>query len=383
MSEIGGAQKVVYDVISSLDKDNYDITLITCPNGELIDWINKLNYTRNFKIKVITLDNIVRKISPLKDLKVLLRLFSIIRKERFDVTHFHSSKMGIIGRISAWLANCPNILFTVHSWGINEYQNPIKRILFGFLEKFTYSISDKVICVSKFVQDKGIYNNWIDNRKSLVIHNGIDDCSSTESNIRIKLKVPDDTCLVCTIMRLREPKMPMFTIKVVSELANRGYNVKLLIIGDGPLRSECEALISEFNLEDKVFLLGTCHNARNILSATNIFTLFSKWEGLPLSIIEAMYAGKPVISNDVGGISELITHEINGFLINDFDINKTADYLEVLLKDNTLLKDMGLLNMSKGKERFSLDKMVKEYDNLYKSIVNERVTSDKYLLGSE
>ena len=97
LSEMGGAQKVVYDIIKSLPERVYEITLVTYPCGELIEWVKNLNKERDSnKVKIITLYSLRREISPLNDLKTLLSLYKIIKLGNYDITHFHSSKMGIV-----------------------------------------------------------------------------------------------------------------------------------------------------------------------------------------------------------------------------------------------------------------------------------------------
>ena len=136
LSEMGGAQKVVYDLISSLPEDRYDITLATYPGGELIQWIKDLETQGGKRVRIIGIPQLRREISPFYDISTFCKLYGLMKKERYDIAHFHSSKMGILGRLAAFMAGVPKIYFTVHGWGINEHQPDGCRRYWGLLKRW-------------------------------------------------------------------------------------------------------------------------------------------------------------------------------------------------------------------------------------------------------
>lgn len=359
LSEMGGAQKVVYDIISSLPLDKYDVTLVTYPGGELIDWLSP------YDIEIVTISEIRREISPYHDIVTFFKLYSIMRRGNFHIAHFHSSKMGILGRCAAWAAGVPKNYFTVHGWGINEYQPQWVQRALGSAEKIAGKMCTKCIFVSQYHKRIGIKRGWVDENKASVIYNGIDDRPVTVGRLRGELSIDEETPIIGTIMRLREPKQPEFTIRIYDELIKRGLKPHLVIIGDGPQMDECVELIAELGIEKGVHLLGTREDARILLNDFNIFTLFSKWEGLPISIIEAMFAGKPIVSSSVGGIPELLSHKDTGYLIEGFDIKEVADYIQVLLEDNGLKASMGKKAFEMATSLFRKEEMTKAYERLY------------------
>lgn len=359
LSEMGGAQKVVYDIISSLPLDRYDITLVTYPGGELIDWLAP------YEIDVITIPEIRREISPYNDIVTFFKLYFIMKSGNFHIAHFHSSKMGILGRCAAWVAGVPKNYFTVHGWGINEYQPLWLQRVLGSAEWLAGKMCTKCIFVSEHHKRIGIEKGWIDENKASVIYNGIDDKPDIVGRLREELGVDKKIPIIGTIMRLREPKQPAFTIQVYDELIKRGLRAELVIIGDGPQREECIELIAELGIERGVHLLGTRGDARILLNDFDIFTLFSRWEGLPISIIEAMFAGKPIVSSSVGGIPELLIHEETGYLIESFDIKEVADYIQTLLEDDELRISMGKKAFKTAISLFGKEEMSKAYERLY------------------
>lgn len=365
LSEMGGAQKVVFDIIESLPQNLYKITLVTYPGGELIQWVKDLNKQRIEKIQIITIASLRREISPWYDLKTLLNLYMVIKRGGYDIVHFHSSKMGILGRWAAWMAKTPKILFTVHGWGINEYQPWFLQKILGFVERITGRLSHHIICVSKQHQKIGIQNKWINPQKTSVIYNGLSLSPDTKEKLRRELKIDEDIIIIGTIMRLRAPKDPLFTIQVFNELKQHNFKIKLVIIGEGPLRANSEKLIEQLDLNRDVYLLGTRMDARELLNDIDIFTLFTKWEGLPLVIMEAMFAGNPIVASNVGGISELIVDGEIGYLLDNFDVNKAVKIINNLLENKETMNALGERGQRIAYRHFTKRRMIKEYQRIY------------------
>jgi glycosyltransferase involved in cell wall biosynthesis len=373
LSEMGGAQKVVFDIIESLPQEFYKITLVTYPGGELIQWVKDLNKQSKEKIQIIPLDSLRREISPWYDLKTLFLLYRVIKKGKYDITHFHSSKMGILGRWAAWMAKTPKILFTVHGWGINEYQPWFLQKILGFIERITGRVCNHIICVSKQHQDIGIQNKWINPQKTSVVYNGLSLPPDTKEKLRRELKIDKDITIIGTIMRLRDPKDPLFTIRVFYRLKKYDFKMKLVIIGEGPLRSNSEKLIEELDLRQDVYLMGTRMDARELLNDIDIFTLFTKWEGLPLVLMEAMFGGKPIVASNVGGISELIADGEIGYLLDDLDVNKAVKIINNLLENKETMKTLGEKGQKIAYRFFTKERMIKEYQRIYEGVYYEQL----------
>lgn len=365
LSSIGGAQKVLYDILSSLPEDKYDISLVTSINGKLTDWINKLNIKRTYKIKIVTISNIKREISPVNDILALLKLYNFIKKQRFDIVHCHSSKMCILGTLAAFFARVPKMFITVHGWGINKNMSKITQKLLGKVQKWVGKLCTRIVCVSNSSMEIGIKNNWIKNHNSCVIYNGCIDYSGNIGKLRTELNLDFYTPIIGTVMRLDKPKDPLFNIMVLDELKKRGYKVKLVIIGDGPLKKKCEDICYNLGLNSDVFLMGYRDDVRDLIIDFNIFTLFSESEALPVSIIEAMMASKPVVASNVGGIPELISNGENGYLLDELSIQKASDTLAKLLLNPYEVVNLGVNSKKIALKKFNIINMVSEYEKIY------------------
>lgn len=365
LSEMGGAQKVVYDLISSLPAI-YDITLVAFPGGELIQWVEDLEYLKGISVRVIGITQMKREISPFNDIVALFKLYRLMKKGNYDIAHFHSSKMGILGRLAAKMARVPKVYFTVHGWGINEHQPKWIQSVLGFAERLAGNWCTMAMCVSKHHMDVGIKMKWLKPDKTCVIYNGIDIAPILSGGLRNELNVGEDVPLIGTIMRLRKPKQPVYTIEAFNKVLKMGYNAKLIIVGDGPMYKDCKLAIKEHMLEDSVYMLGTRADARELMNDMDIITMFSKWEGLPITIIEAMFAGKPIVASCVGGIPEIIDNGINGFMIDGFDVHEGAEHICNLLEHKDLGFKMGKNGKQKAEKGFTKKRMVKDYERVYR-----------------
>ncbi|MDV3427634.1 MAG: glycosyltransferase [Bacillota bacterium] len=365
LSQTGGAQSVLYQLIKNLKEDNYEISLVTSPNGDLIDIINDLNKSRVNKINLITIKNLKREISPLNDFITLIRLIKIIKKGCYEIVHLHSSKMGVLGSIAAKICRVPKIIFTVHGFGITKQDSYIKRKLIGFITRLSNSLCSKVVCVSNKTRLDGMENKWIQKDNSTVIYNGTSNYIPNKITLRDRLNISPYSFIIGTVMRLEEPKNPFFTIKLVSQLIKKGYAVKLVIIGDGPLMEPSIKLAKDLNIESSVYFLGKRDDARNLIEGFDIFTLFSKSEALPMSIIEAMFAAKPIIASNVGGIGELVTPFKNGFLISDESMEEAEKAIEFLLNSPAFIYRYGYQSYYLARDMFTSEKMTESYVKLY------------------
>ena len=366
LSEVGGSQKVVYSILSGLPETDYEITLVTSPGGELLDWVSQLNLNRENKIQVITLDCIRRDISPICDLLTFSRLVALMKGEKYDVAHFHNSKMGTLGRIAAKLCGVPKILYTMHGLNLNKNNTGRMYPVLSLIEKMIARFTTKVIFVSKHDMEAGIRNGWATEENACLIYNGMPEPDAPE---RLKRQSSEQPPVIAFVARLAEPKQPEFMIQVSAKLLSSGYEHRLWIIGDGPKTEECKNLIHSLGVEDKISLLGKCDNVPTLLSQADIFCLFSKSEGLPISVLEAMQAGLPVIASDVGGMPELVEHEGTGYLVHGFNEDLTVGYLKELIYDMEKSAEMGGQARMAAACKFSLEGMVSRYRELYQSAI--------------
>lgn len=371
LSETGGAQKVVYHLTSGLNPDQFDITVACAPGGELVDWLEDLPH-----IKVVELNLLKRQISPLNDLLCLFRLYRLIRTGGYDIVHCHSSKAGILGRLAARIAGARQIYFTVHGWGIDEGQPLPARFVYTLAERLAGAVSTGVICVSLHDREKGLALRLVAPERLAVIYNGIpdewggDQCLGGAGELRAKLGLGPGDILIGTVMRLAAPKNPLMFLEAAERLLNSNLSgIYLAVVGDGPLRTLCERYIAEHGLAGRVFLLGTRENAARLVGEFDVFTLFSDHEGLPLTVIEAMLAGVPVVASNVGGVREMVVHGETGYLVDGCEVDSAVSFIEELVMYPVARGRMGAAGRKRAVQMFNLENMIKGYLDLYCELI--------------
>ena len=366
LSEMGGAQKVVAELLQALAELPAEITVVTSPGGELLNWIAALNRRAALPIRVVELPSLCREVDPGRDLTTLCRLWTLCRTGRYDVAHFHSSKMGVLGPPAAKLAGIGRIIFTVHGWGIGEAQSRLLRIGLGMLVRLTTRLCTAVACVSEATRDRGLRNRWLEPWKARVVYNGLADPPAGRGKLRRELAVGAGVPIIGTIARLVEQKEPLAAIEIARRLREQGREFRMVLIGDGPLRERCREEIRRCRLESAVVLLGSREDARELLNDFDVFILLSQWEALPLAVIEAMLAGKPVIASRVGGLPELVQHGANGYLVPQRQLDVATAYLAELLDHPEVRAGMGRLGRQRARRQFTNRRMVAEYGRLYR-----------------
>ena len=364
LSELGGAQKILFYLASGLPKDNFEVTVACSPGGELVKWLKELG-----TVKIVELPQLRRSVSLLHDLIALWKLSRLMAGSGFDIVHCHSSKAGILGRAAAFLAGIKKKIFTVHGWGITPEQSRLRQFFYTAAEKAAAVISTNLVCVSKADYNWGVKKR-IAPSKLAVIYNGVPLHGCLKTGIlRAELGLGADDLLVGTVCRLSAQKNPLYFLELASDLLSLNSSVKIffVLIGDGPLRNQCEDYINLNCLQKHIFLLGSRENAASLMGDFDVFCLFSLWEGLPLTIIEAMLNKLPVLANIIGGIPELVADGETGFLVDPGDKKQALKKLIRLLEDPELRKQLGISGHNKAKSNFSLARMVQDYKLLYNS----------------
>lgn len=333
----GGADKYVYDLATGVKNSGHDVSVA---GGEvsLGDLADKL---KTQTINVLPLKNLVREINPIKDLLCIGEIKRLIEMEKPDVVHLNSSKAGVIGSIAAKLSkHKTKIIYTCHGWVFNESLNPLIRIIYLGLEKFTGSFKDKIICISEPDRRSAIKYRITKSEKLVTIYNGIDlnlmsflekDCARQE------LGLPADRIIIGNIANFFKTKGLEFLIEAADMLINKQrQDIIFAIIGDGELRPQLEEQIKNKNLSSSFLLLGKKQSAAKYLKAFDVYVSSSVKEGVPYSILEAMAAGLPIIATAVGGVPEVIKNEANGLLIDAENPLAISKKINLLLTDNSL-----------------------------------------------
>lgn len=340
----GGTFNFLVDLTSELSNEEHIVIYGT----------NRENTPKNFKdlfnknVKFIKWKTAQREMKPLKDIKALWELYTILKKiDGIDIIHLHSSKAGFLGRIVSFLLGKSNrTIYTPHAISFLRLDvSSQKRKIFIWMEKFASFFGGKIVACSQSekeaIEEQGIKNVTF-------INNGI-------KPLQIEKKVnTSNKIIIISVGRLSIQKNPKLFNDIALEFIDNP-NIQFIWCGDGELKSEltssnikCTGWIERKTLE-------------NYLANADIYLSTSLWEGLPLSVLEAMSIGLPVILSDCVGNRDLV--ENNGFLYNNkLEVNT---YINILLKNKKIIKEQGINSKKIVKKSFNIEDMVQSYLNIY------------------
>ncbi|MFO0743490.1 MAG: glycosyltransferase family 4 protein [Candidatus Paceibacterota bacterium] len=352
-SNWGGAQKYVFDLALAMKNKNNDVSVAFGGNGILSERLKTLN------IKTIEIENLGRDVDILKEFSVFKDLYKIFKKEKPDLVHLNSSKIGALGALVGRLAGIKKIVYTAHGFPFREERPFWQILLIKFISWLTIIFSHETICVSQ--KDFDDVKDWpFVSDKLKVIHNGI------EIKDFIKKEEAEDFVRIVSIGELHKNKGFEYAIKAINILKDRIQNFKYTILSfGGEEENNLKSLIRDLHLENFVEIDINKNNHSEMLKDFDIYFMPSVKEGLPYVLLEAGTHFLPVVASDTGGVNEIIENNKNGFLFLSKDINAFALGLEKLIRDKDLRKVFAQENCKVIIEKFDILKMIENTNSLY------------------
>lgn len=362
---IGGVGVYVTTLASALKKRGHAVRVMSS-GGSLAECLKEEGIQHN-DIDIDTKSEL----SP-KVFKAIHRLKEDFKKDRPDIIHSHTR---ITQVMSFFLSKGLNIPYVTTCHGF--FRPHFTRRIFGCWGDLTIAISDAV-------KDHLVKDFKVDKQNVKVVYNGIDiekfsqgysDAQKDET--KKALGLAKDDLVIGIIARLSDVKGHAYLIEAVNIILKKGLDVKLLIVGDGPMKERLVALGSKLSISDKLIFKDSYLNTRIPLSVMDVFVMPSVQEGLGLAILEAAGMARPIVATDVGGISAIVKNKITGLLVPPKDPNSLADTLFVLLKDETLRKDLGKNAQEFVIKNFSLETMSKNIEEVYQQAIAKRIDNDR------
>lgn len=367
MLEMGGAQGNTLFTVAHLDREKFEVGLIAGPGGIQDDSARKI---KNLKLEFVP--TLVRPISPIKDFLCLLDLIKILKREKPDIIHTHSSKAGILGRIAAILASVPVTIHSIHGFGFNPYQKFFVRWLFVFLEIIIAKFTDVLVAVSQENIEQGLRLGMGRREQYVLIRSGVDiqkihssARAADLSALRKNLGIPDGAKIVLSAGPFKIQKDPVAFVEVAGKVLKDVPQAVFIWSGDGELRPQVEEKIRTLGIGASVKLLGWRKDIPEFMALCDVFVLTSLWEGLPRSCVEALIVGKPVVAYAVDGVPEIVKDQENGYLIKPGDRGGFAAKVAMLLKDPGLSRRLSAAAVKSIDDSFDIRGMVKSQESLY------------------
>ncbi|MDH1262594.1 glycosyltransferase family 4 protein [Pseudomonas sp. GD03944] len=351
---MGGASVHLLDLAAGLQSRGYDITILVGGQGVF------LQHARDRSLKCISLKHMIREIDLLVDVKAIFELHGVLKRLKPDLVHLHSSKAGIIGRLSAIGLTAPCI-FTAHGWAFTEGVSPRRRFLYRVIERLIAPLAKRIITVSDYDRSLALAERVAPSSQLAVVHNGMPD---VPAEIRAQRAATGDVVRFVMVARFEAPKDQAALLRAFASISPVRWHLEL--IGDGPQMQAAIDLAANLGFADNVTFSGACTDVSARLSTSDVFVLISHWEGLPLTILEAMRAGLPVIASDVGGVSEAVLEGNTGYLVKRDSTALLVERLELLLADAGIRRRMGEAGRHRYESEFTfslmLDKTIAVYE---------------------
>ena len=358
---VGGPAVLVADLMRSIDSRKFEQVLVTgyCDENES-DYLDEVATD----IKAARIMGLGRSVSAIKDLHAFIGLIREIKKFDPDVIHTHTAKAGVLGRLAGLIAKpSAKRVHTYHGHLLHGYFGVGKTGVVVVIEKILSWISQALISIGTNVMNDLLKVSIGRAEKFHVIFPGLQDLDVVpKAQARQELGLDPDKLYVVFVGRLTQIKRPDRLVEIAAELKKVYPNVHLLVAGAGELfdvtKSEAESQ------ELPMTFYGWRNDIARILCASDIAILCSDNEGIPLTLIQAAQAGLPIVSTDVGSVSDIVKHGISGTLVG-CSSTELAQGLKVLIQDQGLRDSFGLAGKKRANEYFSSYSMVAAHEVLY------------------
>jgi glycosyltransferase involved in cell wall biosynthesis len=354
---IGGAQTHVLSISKLLQKDGHEVmVLVGGEEGPFTELLKAEGISHCFS------KYLKRAISPLKDLLAVYELGRLIKSYKPDIITLHSSKASIIGRLCKVYTDIP-VVITVHGWAFTTGVNKTEALVYRFIEKLLGNVANKIIVVSEYDRALALRNSIVPESKLITIHNGIP-VNKAEPSLKT---IEKSTIDLVMIARFDSQKDHYTLLRACKDISG----ITLHLLGDGPGYESVRLFANDLGISDKVKFWGYTKDVNQALEIADIFLLISNWEGFPISTLEAMNYGLPVVVSDVGGAAEAIVVNETGFLIPRGSVAVLREKLLTLLADKDLRVRMGKNSRERLKENFSDEIMYRKTYGVYEEILKE------------
>jgi glycosyltransferase involved in cell wall biosynthesis len=352
---IGGAQVHVRDMARAVREAGHQASVMTSGSGPFVDDL------RTQGTPVLLMEHLSMPIAPVRDYRAYREIQRALTGLRPDLIAAHSSKAGTLARLAGRSLRIP-VVFTAHGWAFTPGVPDSHAALYRRVERLVGPLASRIITVSEFDRRLALEARIAPPGRIVTVHNGIPD---TDTAPRADpTRSPPRLVMVARFMAQKDHRT---LFQALANLTGHPWEVDL--IGDGPLMEAMRQLAASLGLSGRVRFLGQRMDVGAILAESQAFLLISNWEGFPLSILEAMRSGLPVIASAVGGVEEAVQDGETGFLVPRGDPAALAERLTRLLVDPDLRGRLGAHGRRRFETSFTLDHSVQRTLAVYRSVL--------------
>lgn len=373
---IGGPAIHVVNLTAHLDRARYESLLVTGTEnpgeGTMID------YALAHGVEPVVVPEIVGEASfRRRDMVALRKVYRLIRDFRPHIVHTHTAKAGFVGRVAARLAGVPVVVHTYHGHVLHGYYSPLKTWLLRKMEWALAYLSDRLVAVSEHVKQDLVRYGVARAEKIAVVPLGFElqpflEARVWKGHFRRELGLGESARLVGIVGRIFPIKNHRLFLEAAARLARQDPLVHFVVVGDGILRPEMEQFAAEIGIRDRVHFTGWRRDLPRIYADLDVLVISSNNEGTPVSAIEAMAAGVPVVATRVGGLPDVVQEGVTGYLVPPRDPDALAGAIAAVLQDPERAARMGEAGRAVAQERYSLERLVADMDALYQQLLRAK-----------
>ncbi len=360
-SAYGGGTEMIHAIVTSLLRAGYFVTLVA----------SDAKTQRKFAelgIEIISIPQMRRTLNPISDVISLVKLIRLIRVGNYDVVHTHTSKAGLLGRFAAWVTGVPVIIHHVHGFAFHEFSGRFTGWLYRGLERVAAHWCHSIISVNNEDREDALRLGIGRSGQIVTIENGVH-CdrfvrSTGGSRIRRELGINDNDYLVGFVGRLFAQKDPATFLRAAKIISLKKPNVHFALAGEGPDMEQMQQYAHDLCIPNLHFL-GFRHDIPEFLAALDLFVLTSLWEGLPISVLEAMAAGKSIVATNIKGTRELLIDGKTGLLVPPGDPVATAHAITEMYECPQLARRCGESALERAVKCYTEERMQQRILRLY------------------
>jgi lipopolysaccharide/colanic/teichoic acid biosynthesis glycosyltransferase len=312
-----------------------------------------------------------------RDLKALIALYRLMRRERPQIVHTHAAKPGVLGRVAARLAGVPVVVHTFHGHILHGYHGPLMSWLLRRMEWMLARLSDRIIAVSEQVKQDLVRYGVAPPEKISVIPLGLELGPFLASDVhrgalRRELEITSDAPLVGIVGRIFPIKNHRLFLEAAALVAAKEPRARFVVVGDGTLRANMEAVARQIGIGERTIFTGWRRDLPRVYADLDVLVVSSDNEGTPVSAIEAMASGCPVVATRVGGLPDLIEDGEVGHLVAARDAEAMAGAILDLLRDGDRARQMGQSARALVGDRYRAERLCRDIEALYTELLGPR-----------
>ena len=373
---VGGPAIHVVNLTAGLDPNRYRSLLVTGSENQAEG--SMLDFALSHGVRPTVIPEMVTAFSLApRDAKALLKLYALMRQERPDIVHTHTAKAGFLGRAAARLAGVPIIVHTFHGHVLHGYYGAMKNQLLRRVEQSLALVTDRLVTVSEQVKNDLVGYGIAKAEKISVVPLGFDldpflNSHAQQGEFRREMGLSEEHKLIGIVGRLFAIKNHALFLKSAALIVAREPAARFVVVGDGVLRPALENQAQDLGIADRVLFTGWRRDIPRIVAGLNVLVVSSDNEGTPVSAIEAMASGCPVVATRVGGLPDLIEDQKTGRLVPPRDAEALASAVLELLYSPKVARELGQNGKEFVQRRFTVQRLLSDMDHLYTELLEEK-----------